>query len=182
MWWQWDFNGNSTKFQPRKNTVIQLTHVKPYLKNDAATWRASGLWTWFARSATAFAPVVIITLSNSMYSNDLLDQFNIMVCKSNDLRINTYICMYNICIYIYLKVGKSFFSSMTQLHQLNPIDHDRSDLQGSSAGWKTCHYDDDHHCCFMWCLVWILCDMFYVYVIWWWGWRRWWSQWMVNRF
>ena len=51
---------------------------------------------------------------------------------------------------------------MTQLHQLNPIDHDRSDLQGSSAGWKTCHYDDDHHCCFMWYLLRFCCDMFYV--------------------
>jgi hypothetical protein len=33
MGFQREFNEISTK----KNTVIQLTHVKPYLKNDAAT-------------------------------------------------------------------------------------------------------------------------------------------------
>lgn len=45
---------------------------------------------------------------------------------------------------------------MTQLHRLNPLDHDRSGLQGSSAGWKTCHYDDHHHCYSMWCWIWCL--------------------------
>ena len=74
------------------------------------------------------------------------------------LTINMHI--YDQCsIYVYSTastVDKLSFSSMTQLHRLNPLDHDRSGLQGSSAGWKTCHYDDHHRCYSMWCWIWCL--------------------------